>query len=70
MQLDQLEGRISEVEAATEQSTVPLYVICRRGVASKAASRLLTQGGVGPAFDVKGGLSAWAEVVSDGFPPY
>mmetsp|Transcript_19786 Transcript_19786/g.45782 ORF Transcript_19786/g.45782 Transcript_19786/m.45782 type:complete len:176 (-) Transcript_19786:305-832(-) len=68
--LDQLESRIGEVKDATEQCALPLFVICRRGVASKAATQVLAGGGIGPTFDVKGGLSAWAEAVGDGFPPY
>lgn len=46
-----------------------VYVICRRGVDSVAATRLLRARGV-PAFNVTGGLQAWAREVDGRFPMY
>ena len=54
-------------EAATGKETV--YVLCRRGVNSRIAQKLLKREGV-DAVNVRGGLEEWRRTVDDKFPVY
>ncbi len=69
MQLSELGNRYEEVEAAVTSSQKPVYVICRRGIASRTATRLLV-GRFNHVYDVKGGYSAWSTDVDQSFPAY
>ena len=57
---------LSEAHVASGQ---PVYVMCRRGVDSVTATRLLRARGLA-AFNVTGGLTAWAAAVDASFPLY
>jgi len=47
-----------------------VYVLCRRGVDSVVATRLLRDGGLQAVFNVRGGLRGWSEEVDPQFPVY
>jgi adenylyltransferase/sulfurtransferase len=51
-------------------SVLAVFVICRRGIDSVAASDLLVSCGVAPVFDVAGGLTKWSTDVDPEFPRY
>ena len=68
--LECLAARLGELTELSEQQAVPIYVICRRGIASRIAAQLLSQEGFGNVFDVTGGLNEWSRVVDRTFPFY
>lgn len=68
--LECLAARLEELTELSEQREVPIYVICRRGIASRVAAQLLSQEGFGNVFDIMGGLNEWSRVVDRGFPFY
>jgi adenylyltransferase/sulfurtransferase len=47
-----------------------VIVVCRRGIDSVVATRLLHEAGVRSAFNLTGGLSAWSKEVDPNFPMY
>jgi len=47
-----------------------VYVLCRRGVDSVAATQRLRAGGCAAAFNVRGGLRSWSQEVDPKFPVY
>lgn len=61
-------GEIEQLDDATTPQQ-PIYVICRRGVASVEATRRLLDRGI-PCTNVRGGLQAWHEQVDASFPKY
>ncbi len=48
----------------------PVFVICRRGIFSLDAARILRSHGVSTAVSVRGGLAEWAARVDTAFPRY
>jgi len=67
--LTELHDRVSELEAATRQRALPVFVICRRGVASQKATALLAASYDWRSIDILGGYAAWSEV-DPSFPSY
>jgi rhodanese-related sulfurtransferase len=53
--LHELESRVREVP----NSGMPIAVVCEHGLRSVSACRLLAEHGMGPLFNLEGGLSAW-----------
>jgi adenylyltransferase/sulfurtransferase len=53
-----------------EDSSAEVYVVCRRGNDSKIGTRLLRQNGFSKAFNLTGGVVAWANEVDPAFPIY
>lgn len=69
----ELKGRLAEVNEATNQGKVPVYVICRRGIASRTATDLLISTEAfngGRVVNVDGGLVEWNATVDSQFPAY
>ena len=69
-----LEKRIEEVAELSDGSK-PVYCICRRGILSVAATRLLTQQmsehpKIKSVVNIKGGLETWRRTVDPSFPKY
>ncbi|KAL7548754.1 hypothetical protein ACHAWF_016017 [Thalassiosira exigua] len=74
--LDRLEsdlGQIGELSGGKR----PVYCLCRRGIASAEATRILRKGmgegraeGVHSVYNVSGGLESWTRTVDSGFPRY
>lgn len=48
----------------------PVYVMCRRGILSAAATKLLLEHGFTNVRNVRGGLTAWHYDVDQSFPLY
>lgn len=79
--LEKLNESIDQVETLTKGWTTPVYCICRRGVLSVEATKLLNEhiegldtGRKNPdvkvAKNIRGGLEAWRKLVDDKFPRY
>ncbi|GAQ86121.1 adenylyltransferase and sulfurtransferase [Klebsormidium nitens] len=77
--LKHLVNRIADVQAAVaeaaarcpaESAAPDVYVVCRRGNDSKIGTRLLRQKGIGNAFNLTGGVVAWADEIDPSFPTY
>lgn len=69
--LDEIEERASPEEGAP----LPVYCICRRGILSAEATRLLhaakaTRSRLGDIYNVTGGLETWRIEVDPSFPKY
>ena len=72
--LRDLEGRVDEVEALSG-GTKPVYCLCRRGIASAAATQflndvLLEHPKIHSVINIKGGLDEWRRKVDKSFPTY
>ncbi|KAL6999221.1 Adenylyltransferase and sulfurtransferase MOCS3 [Sarracenia purpurea var. burkii] len=78
--LSSLEARLPELSSALKKeekheengalSSVPLYVVCRRGNDSQRAVQYLHKMGFTFAKDIIGGLESWANDVDPNFPTY
>jgi adenylyltransferase and sulfurtransferase len=75
--LEKLQENMAEVEKLTEGWTKPVYCICRRGIFSVEATKLLTeylasQEEPKKSFvkNIRGGLEAWRKLVDQTFPKY
>lgn len=65
----------SSISPSTENNpavvpTTQVYVLCRRGIDSVAATQLLVDHGVRDVYNVEGGLTAWHATVDQRFPIY
>lgn len=64
--------RVSELS----RGQLPVYCLCRRGVASAEATRIIREyiddgsGRIHSVYNIYGGLQAWVENVDDSFPQY
>lgn len=64
--------RVSELS----RGQLPVYCLCRRGVASAEATRIIKEciddgkGRIHSVYNIYGGLRAWVETVDDSFPQY
>ncbi|CAM9134543.1 unnamed protein product [Scytosiphon promiscuus] len=68
--LSQLEASLEKVETLSEDRSLPVYCVCRRGIDSRAAVAILVKHGFSQAMDVAGGLTEWARAVDPEFPMY
>lgn len=75
--LGKLQESMDEVERLTEGWTKPVYCMCRRGIFSVEATKLLTEYLTSKAEpkkvtvkNIKGGLEAWRKHVDQTFPKY
>lgn len=55
---------------SADQAAPDVYVVCRRGNDSKIGTRLLRQNGISSAFNLTGGVVAWAKEIDSSFPIY
>ena len=78
---EQLKDRLDQVEELSDKWNKPIYCICRRGVLSAEATKLLNEywvsemitkeDGTRPVVkNIKGGLEAWRRQVDENFPKY
>ena len=74
--LDKLEAHFDRV-GQLSRSELPVYCICRRGIASAEATRLLQKTiddgndhGIHSVYNISGGLNSWVEMVDGDFPHY
>lgn len=56
--LREVPARLEEIRAAA--STAPLVVYCHHGVRSMTACTWLAQQGIGPVYNLQGGIDAWS----------
>ena len=74
--LVELEANLNKIEDLSD-STKPVYCVCRRGIASAEATRILSEviaGGNHPRIhsvrNITGGLNVWSSEVDKSFPMY
>jgi adenylyltransferase/sulfurtransferase len=72
--LEQLESQLERV-GLLSRGELPIYCICRRGIASEAATRIIQQSikdgnPVHSVYNIRGGLNSWAKTVDLEFPQY
>ena len=69
--LGALEEQIDKLEGLTDNGSKPIYCLCRRGIASAEATRILVQSKlIGNIYNIKGGLNSWVEEIDPSFPMY
>ena len=51
-------------------SNKPIYCLCRRGIFSVEATRILSEAGIPSVHNVTGGLLSWSKEVDPDFPIY
>ena len=66
--LESLENRCKDIEDMAKNK--PVYCICRRGIASVEATKLLSKDSTANIYNVKGGYRAWNTDVDCKFPKY
>lgn len=63
---------IGQIEALSNSGIKPIYCLCRRGIASAEAARILSE--ILPSqysvYNIKGGLNAWVNDIDPSFPMY
>jgi len=74
--LERLEAELDKV-AELSRGELPVYCLCRRGIASAEATRLIQQwmdegkcSGIYSVYNLKGGLNSWVKTVDSEFPQY
>ncbi len=72
--LGQLESHLERV-GLMSRGELPIYCICRRGIASEEATRIIQQSikdgnQVHSVYNIQGGLNSWAKTVDMEFPQY
>ena len=60
----------SDIDTLRPEPSTPILVLCRRGIASANATKLLLDAGVENVFNVSLGLTKWAAEVDVEFPIY
>jgi adenylyltransferase and sulfurtransferase len=60
------QDQIKEIES----KNLPIYVVCRRGIASLSATELFLKYGVENVKNIDGGITRWTNVVDKNFPIY
>lgn len=74
--LEQLQDKLDMVEQLSN-GTLPVYCLCRRGIASAEATRIMTRSitkgtvkGIHSVYNITGGLNSWVKTVDAEFPQY
>lgn len=49
---------------------LPIYVMCRRGIASQKAAKILRESGIRNVKDIVGGITEWSKSVDPSMPSY
>jgi adenylyltransferase/sulfurtransferase len=66
----QLKQLIEKIKKQKGLSIVPIYLLCRRGIDSVVATKLLLSNGFESVYNIKGGLVSWKETVDSNLPMY
>lgn len=53
-----------------KEQIVPIYVMCRRGMASVAGTKKLLAAGFAQVINVDGGVTQWQKQIDANFPTY
>jgi adenylyltransferase/sulfurtransferase len=70
VELAKIEDHLTTVKTMCKKGT-PIYCICRRGIASTEATRLLSEKiSFTKVYNIVGGYNAWVEEVDPSFPKY
>ncbi|KAL3815439.1 hypothetical protein ACHAXA_009184 [Cyclostephanos tholiformis] len=72
--LEQLESQLERV-GLMSRGELPIYCLCRRGIASAEATRIIQKSiedgnAVHSVYNIQGGLNSWAKTVDSKFPQY
>jgi adenylyltransferase/sulfurtransferase len=72
--LDEINGQLDRIETLSE-GKIPIYCLCRRGIASVQATIALQEArvsrpGIHSVRNIQGGLDAWRKSVDPSFPKY
>ncbi len=65
-----LGGRVDEVRALQGEAGAPVVVICHHGSRSMHCAQFLAGQGIGPLFNLSGGIDAWSQRVDPSVPRY
>jgi len=69
--LGQLQSKLDVVDELSNNGEVPVYCLCRRGIASAAAVRVIQESKYkGKVYNIEGGLTSWVQSVDIEFPQY
>mmetsp|Transcript_59971 Transcript_59971/g.89058 ORF Transcript_59971/g.89058 Transcript_59971/m.89058 type:complete len:392 (+) Transcript_59971:490-1665(+) len=75
--LNEIKEKIEEIEKLSDRGTKPIFCLCRRGIASAEATRIIqdaigsaSHDGILSVYNIDGGLNAWVEEVDPSFPKY
>ena len=73
--LGELESRMEEVKSLSDNWNKNVFCICRRGIASAEATRIInetitSEKGKKSVFNVRGGLNSWVKEVDANIPMY
>ena len=69
--LGQLQSNIDMVDKLSNNGELPVYCLCRRGIASAAAVRVIQESKYkGKVYNIEGGLTSWVQSVDTEFPQY
>lgn len=69
LELGKIESSLDKIERLCDGGK-PMYCICRRGVASTEATRLISEKTDVKVFNIVGGYNAWEQEVDSSFPAY
>ena len=69
--LGQLQSKLDMVDEFSNNGELPVYCLCRRGIASAAAVRVIQESTYkGKVYNIEGGLTSWVQSVDTEFPQY
>ena len=66
-----LQSKLDMVDQLSNNGELPVYCLCRRGIASAAAVRVIQESTYkGKVYNIEGGLTSWVQSVDTEFPQY
>ena len=74
--LEELESQLDTTVGGLSHGQLPIYCLCRRGIASVAATRIIQNSindgnaAIHSVYNITGGLHSWVETVDSDFPEY
>jgi adenylyltransferase/sulfurtransferase len=76
MPLEELESQLDTMIGGLSHGQLPIYCLCRRGIASATATRIIQKSindgnaAIHSVYNITGGLQSWVETVDSDFPEY
>jgi len=69
--LGQLQSKLEMVDKLSNNGELSVYCLCRRGIASAAAVKVIQESTYkGKVYNIEGGLTSWVQSVDTDFPQY
>jgi adenylyltransferase/sulfurtransferase len=74
--LEELESQLDTMVGGLSHGQLPIYCLCRRGIASTDATRIIQKSindgnaAIHSVYNITGGLQSWVETVDSDFPEY